>query len=127
MANYTSRVFGMLERKGPRPVSIEEMHEAVLDQAAVDDRNVLQAIRERDFPRFVRITETTFKQAAREAARHTKLHGRAAEVLGSDDEARRWVREPAVALKQQRPIDLVATEEGSQLVLDYLDKIEHGR
>ena len=46
---------------------------------------------------------------------------------GSDDEARRWVREPAVALEQQRPIDLVATEEGSQLVLDYLDKIEHGR
>lgn len=42
-------------------------------------------------------------------------------MLGSDEEARRWVREPAVALKQQRPIDLVATKEGSQLVLVYLE------
>ncbi|MCW3797599.1 hypothetical protein OMW55_07255 [Sphingomonas sp. BN140010] len=32
-----SDVFGVLEREGEEPVSIEDMNNAVLDQAAVDD------------------------------------------------------------------------------------------
>jgi putative toxin-antitoxin system antitoxin component (TIGR02293 family) len=85
--------------------------------------DILSAIRERDFPRFVSILDERFKRAASRAARHTFVHKAAAEVLGSDEEARRWLREPAMDLNQQRPIDLIETEAGTQTVMDLLQQL----
>jgi hypothetical protein len=50
---------------------------------------------------------------------------RAAEVLGSPAEAEDWLRRPASAFNGQRPMDLLATSEGRQLLDAYLTSLEH--
>lgn len=47
-------------------------------------------------------------------------------VLGSREAAIRWLTSPAMGLDQQKPIDLLATPAGTQLVEELLGRIEHG-
>jgi len=47
-------------------------------------------------------------------------------VLGSREDAVRWLTSPAMGLDRQKPIDLLATPVGTQLVEELLDRIEHG-
>lgn len=51
---------------------------------------------------------------------------RATDVFGSRDEAEQWLERPAIGLDQQRPIDLMATPAGVDLVEAYLDRIDYG-
>ncbi|WP_037278847.1 MbcA/ParS/Xre antitoxin family protein [Rubellimicrobium mesophilum] len=51
---------------------------------------------------------------------------RVAEVLGSPAEAEDWLRRPASAFDGRRPMDLLASSEGRQLLDDYLTGLEHG-
>jgi putative toxin-antitoxin system antitoxin component (TIGR02293 family) len=50
----------------------------------------------------------------------------ASEVLGNQDEAERWLAAPALALDQRRPIDLLQSSEGSELVKALLVRMDHG-
>lgn len=50
----------------------------------------------------------------------------ATEVLGSQEEAEQWLERPAIGLNQRRPIDLLETTAGSELVEDYLTQLEYG-
>ena len=47
-------------------------------------------------------------------------------LLGSQEEAERWLERPATGLDQQRPIDLLATPAGVAIVEDFLLRLEHG-
>jgi len=47
-------------------------------------------------------------------------------VLGSQQEAERWLERPAIGLDQRRPIDLLASPAGAKLVEDYLERLEFG-
>ncbi len=47
-------------------------------------------------------------------------------VLGSRAEAEQWLERPAMGLNQRRPIDLLATTAGVEIVENYLERIEHG-
>lgn len=47
-------------------------------------------------------------------------------ALGSREAAVRWLTSPALGLDQQKPIDLLATPAGTQLVEELLDRIEYG-
>jgi putative toxin-antitoxin system antitoxin component (TIGR02293 family) len=51
---------------------------------------------------------------------------KAAEVFGSKDEAERWMTKPAMGLDGQRPIDLLQTVQGAELVTDFLGRLEYG-
>jgi putative toxin-antitoxin system antitoxin component (TIGR02293 family) len=51
---------------------------------------------------------------------------RASEVLGTRDEALRWLGTPVRALNFATPIALVGTEEGAQRVRTVLGQMEHG-
>ncbi len=50
----------------------------------------------------------------------------AAGVLGSHQEARRWLVRPAMGLDRQRPIDLLATPDGTEIVEDFLQRLRYG-
>ncbi|MCM3565390.1 antitoxin Xre/MbcA/ParS toxin-binding domain-containing protein [Hydrogenophaga intermedia] len=50
----------------------------------------------------------------------------AVNVLGSMEEAEHWLAQPAVAFRGQRPIELLATRQGTQLVRSQLVCMEHG-
>ena len=51
---------------------------------------------------------------------------KATEVLGSKDDAQRWLEMAALGLDGQRPIDLLQTPAGAELVNDFLTRLEYG-
>lgn len=55
-----------------------------------------------------------------------EILAKASEVLGSQEEAERWLDRPAMALNQRRPIELLVTPAGVKLVEDLLGRMEYG-
>lgn len=55
-----------------------------------------------------------------------RLLAKAAAVLGSQAEAEAWMLQPAFGLEGRRPIDLLATAAGSDLVREYLERLDYG-
>ncbi|MGO4686203.1 type II RES/Xre toxin-antitoxin system antitoxin [Hyphomicrobium sp. 2TAF46] len=55
-----------------------------------------------------------------------KVLARATEILGSQDEAERWMKRPALGLDRRLPIELLTTNAGADLVEDYLTRLEYG-
>jgi putative toxin-antitoxin system antitoxin component (TIGR02293 family) len=51
---------------------------------------------------------------------------RATAVLGSQQEAELWLERPAIGLNQERPIDLLQTPAGVELVETFLRRLEYG-
>jgi putative toxin-antitoxin system antitoxin component (TIGR02293 family) len=51
---------------------------------------------------------------------------RAISVFGSRTAAEQWLAQPATGLDQRRPIDLLTTPAGVELVEDFLGRIEYG-
>lgn len=51
---------------------------------------------------------------------------KATEIFGGLEEAQRWMSSPAMGLNGQRPIDLLQTVQGAELVDDFLTRLEHG-
>lgn len=58
--------------------------------------------------------------------RLARLFEDAARVLGGEEEARAWMREPNYALGEAVPLDLVRTQPGAELVRRVLGQIEYG-
>jgi putative toxin-antitoxin system antitoxin component (TIGR02293 family) len=55
-----------------------------------------------------------------------EILAKATEVLGSQEEAELWLQRPATGLDQRRPIDLLATPAGTEIVQDFLGRLEYG-
>jgi putative toxin-antitoxin system antitoxin component (TIGR02293 family) len=55
-----------------------------------------------------------------------EILAKATEVFGSQEEAEQWLQRPAIGLNQRRPIDLLETPAGLELVEDYLERLEYG-
>ncbi|MPY76327.1 MAG: DUF2384 domain-containing protein [Alphaproteobacteria bacterium] len=47
-------------------------------------------------------------------------------VFGSQEEAEQWLEQPAIGLEQRRPIDLLETPAGVELVETFLRRLEYG-
>jgi putative toxin-antitoxin system antitoxin component (TIGR02293 family) len=55
-----------------------------------------------------------------------EILAKATAILGSKEEAEQWLENPAIGLDQRRPIDLLATPAGTELVEDFLVRLEYG-
>jgi putative toxin-antitoxin system antitoxin component (TIGR02293 family) len=55
-----------------------------------------------------------------------EILAKAASVLGSQQAAESWLERPATGLDQRRPIDLLATPAGIELVEEFLERMEYG-
>jgi putative toxin-antitoxin system antitoxin component (TIGR02293 family) len=55
-----------------------------------------------------------------------EILAKATAVLGSRTEAEQWLERPAIGLDQRRPIDLLATAAGVEIVENYLERLEYG-
>jgi putative toxin-antitoxin system antitoxin component (TIGR02293 family) len=55
-----------------------------------------------------------------------EILAKATGVFGSQEEAERWLERPATGLDQRRPIDLLATPAGVELVEEFLTRLEYG-
>ena len=51
---------------------------------------------------------------------------KASDVLGSKEAAERWMMQPAMGLDGARPIDLMRTVQGAELVNELLGRLEYG-
>lgn len=55
-----------------------------------------------------------------------EILAKATAVFGSQEEAEQWLERPAIGLDQRRPIDLLATPAGVEMVEDFLLRLEYG-
>ena len=55
-----------------------------------------------------------------------EILAKATAVLGSRTEAERWLEGPAIGLNQHRPIDLLATTAGVEIVENHLERLAYG-
>ncbi|NJR44061.1 DUF2384 domain-containing protein [bacterium] len=60
------------------------------------------------------------------ALRMSNIAQRAAEVLGSQESAERWLITPALGLDKRRPIDLLQSTDGTELVKTLLVRMDYG-
>lgn len=58
--------------------------------------------------------------------RFARLYEIAADVLGDETEARRWLKTPNTALGGRSPLDYADTEPGAREVEDLLGRLEYG-
>jgi putative toxin-antitoxin system antitoxin component (TIGR02293 family) len=58
--------------------------------------------------------------------RFARLYARAADVLGEEEDARRWLKSPARALGMVTPLVFAETEAGAREVENLLGRIEYG-
>jgi putative toxin-antitoxin system antitoxin component (TIGR02293 family) len=58
--------------------------------------------------------------------RFTEMLAKAEDVLGSSERALEWMLKPAMALENRRPIELLTTPVGSQLVDDVIERMRYG-
>ena len=55
-----------------------------------------------------------------------EILAKATAVFGSQQEAEQWLERPAIGLDQRRPIDLLATPAGVEIVEDFLTRLKYG-
>lgn len=60
------------------------------------------------------------------AWKFAEILSRATSVFGSQEEAEHWLERPAIGLDQRKPIDLLATPAGVEMVEDHLTRLEYG-
>lgn len=60
------------------------------------------------------------------AWKFAEILAKATEIFGSQDEAEQWLERPALGLNNNRPIDLLSTLAGVELVEAHLERIEFG-
>ncbi|MET3436013.1 antitoxin Xre/MbcA/ParS toxin-binding domain-containing protein [Sphingomonas sp. 1185] len=101
--------------------------------------NVAMIRRPESFEKATGISLRTFQRRKKEAVpkrlsqeqsgrawKFAEIVGKATEVLGSQEEAERFLERPAIALDQRRPIDLLSTPAGVELVEDHLERMRYG-
>lgn len=60
------------------------------------------------------------------AWKFAEILAKATELFGSQQEAEQWLERPAIGLNRYKPIDLLATPAGTELVETFLSQIEFG-
>ncbi|GGF16368.1 antitoxin [Aliidongia dinghuensis] len=79
---------------------------------------------------FQRLKDTPAKHLSVEqsgrAWKFAEILAKATAVFGSQREAELWLERPAVGLNQERPIDLLQTPAGVELVEAFLRRLEYG-
>jgi putative toxin-antitoxin system antitoxin component (TIGR02293 family) len=55
-----------------------------------------------------------------------EIIAKATEVFGSRKDAEEWLERPAIGLNQRRPIDLLASPAGVEMVENFLDQVDYG-
>jgi len=74
--------------------------------------------------------KTPEKRLSREQSgrmwKFAEVLAKATEVFGSQRDAEQWMESPATGLEQRRPIELLETPAGAELVEAFLERLEYG-
>lgn len=55
-----------------------------------------------------------------------EILAKATTVFGSQQKAEQWLGQPAKGLNDRRPVELLATQTGAELVEQFLERLDHG-
>lgn len=142
MSKQLTRLLGVPASRTP-PDSKVEVHELLvrkgLPYAALFQLvQVNKAIPEHDLAEAVGISTRTLRRARQnpetpmpaDLASKTWLLaetlGKATSVLGGKEAAQQWLIEPQTGLDGRRPIDLLRTVQGAEVVTAFLGRLEYG-
>ncbi len=71
-------------------------------------------------------TKPLNREQSGRAWKFASILAKAIAVLGSQAEAEQWLERPAIGLDQRRPIDLLGTPAGVEIVETFLERLEYG-
>lgn len=71
-------------------------------------------------------TRTLSEEQGGKIWKFAEILAHATRVFGSQEDAETWLSQPAIGLEQRKPIDLLATPAGAELVEQFLTRIEYG-
>jgi putative toxin-antitoxin system antitoxin component (TIGR02293 family) len=104
----------------------------------VDEVTILRPSHHGGLEKAVGISQRTYQRAKAKPAKSlspeqsgktwkfAELFARAMFIFGSKEEAEAWFERPAIGLEQRKPIDMLSTPAGVELVEDHLTRIEYG-
>ncbi len=72
------------------------------------------------------VPRTLSPELSGRAWKFAEILAKATEIFGSQEEAEQWLERPAIGLNNNRPIDLLSTLAGIELVESHLERIEFG-
>jgi putative toxin-antitoxin system antitoxin component (TIGR02293 family) len=100
-------------------------HLAVLQKSASFERAVGMSLRTIQRRKDASMKPLNQEQSGR-TWKFAEILAKATAVLGSQDQAEEWLQQPAMGLDQRRPIDLLATQAGAEIVQEFLGRLEYG-
>lgn len=104
-----------------------EVVDHVLDAHKLEPQEVYRLVVSERTLRRRRVKETALTEYESDRlARVLRIVSRAETVLGDEAKAHRWLRRENRALDGSRPIDLLDTDAGAQLVERTLGRLQHG-
>ena len=71
-------------------------------------------------------TERLSREQSGRLYKAAEIMAKAVDVFGSDDAAERFLAEPALALDGMRPVDLLSTPAGAEMVEKHLVRLDYG-
>ncbi len=117
------------------PTAANKVTEGFPTQTLKDVQEILN-LSKREFADIIQISERTLSRRQKESVlptdesdrvfRIARLVAFAKVVLGSEEEAREWMKEPNFALGNCTPLQLAKTDPGAELVEQLLGRIDHG-
>ena len=60
------------------------------------------------------------------ATRKARTLRLATKIMGGESEAKRWMVKRVMGLDGQRPVDLLRSAEGAEIIRDFLIRLEYG-
>ena len=104
----------------------------------VGEVTILRPSHHRGLEKAVGISQRTYQRAKAKPAKalspeqsgktwkFAELFARVMSIFGSKDEAEAWFERPAIGLEQRKPIDMLSTPAGVELVEKHLTRLEYG-
>ena len=107
-------------------VQVSDMRQVMKTLKLIGEKDiyVLLGINARTMQR--RADRTLDANASDRALRLVAVTHQAIGVLGSQDAAERWLASPAIGLDDRKPIDLLQSSEGTDMVKTLLTRMEYG-
>jgi putative toxin-antitoxin system antitoxin component (TIGR02293 family) len=136
-----ARLLGLILRKRAlekAPFAAHELIERGLPASALigllgklhtmDKNPVLKALgmSERTYQRHKETAKPLSADQSGRTWKFAEILAKATEVFGSQERAEQWLEQPAISLEQRRPIDLLTTPAGTEIVETFLGRLEYG-
>jgi putative toxin-antitoxin system antitoxin component (TIGR02293 family) len=113
-------------RKGHSPRTYLEAHEALVH--GLPGMSIEKAIGMslRTYQRLKSEKKPLSHEQSSRAWKFAEVLARATSVFGSQQKAEQWLGEPAKGLNGHRPVELLATQTGTELVEQFLERLDYG-